>query len=339
MEYISQFIELLEARTRYATPEFPGAPVATLLDTVDQVSKSTEPFAMALSKVDCSATATSTSANGGTFNISKYFESLGTLVFGHSFIYAPMFSSTQTLMLKYFTFTGQGLVMATDSQFAGKGRGGNTWTAPQGGLFFSFKCKQSDGTKLPFLQYLVGLALVSAVSEFNVAGVDIRLKWPNDVYAGSLKIGGILCQSNYFNGAFDVVVGVGINVDNDEPTVSLNGLSERANHPRVFTRELLLARFLNTFENMYLRFNRDGFTSFEQNYTKAWLHSNQVVTLAESGRTVKIVGLTPNGFLRAVECEADGRIKSDHIVELHPDGTSFDLQNLVLKPKVVTPPS
>jgi len=38
--------------------------------------------------------------------------------------------------------------------------------------------------------------------------VDVRIKWPNDLYSGGLKIGGVLCASTYSSGAFDVVVGM-----------------------------------------------------------------------------------------------------------------------------------
>lgn len=43
------------------------------------------------------------------------------------------------------------------------GRGSNTWSSPQGSLAVSFKCQLKDGIKLPFLQYIVSMALVQGV--------------------------------------------------------------------------------------------------------------------------------------------------------------------------------
>ena len=54
--------------------------------------------------------------------------------------------------------------------------------------------------------------------------LDVRIKWPNDIYANSMKIGGILCQSVYREGAFHVIIGAGLNVNNSKPTTCLASL-------------------------------------------------------------------------------------------------------------------
>ena len=56
--------------------------------------------------------------------------------------------------------------------------------------------------------------------------VDVRIKWPNDVYGNRLKIGGILCQSAYRDQAFHVVIGTGINLSNRHPTTCIDALIE-----------------------------------------------------------------------------------------------------------------
>ena len=57
-------------------------------------------------------------------------------------------------------------------------------------------------------------------------GIDVRIKWPNDVYGNRLKIGGILCQSVYRDQAFHVVIGTGINLSNRHPTTCIDALIE-----------------------------------------------------------------------------------------------------------------
>ncbi len=54
--------------------------------------------------------------------------------------------------------------------------------------------------------------------------IDIKIKWPNDIYCKNLKIGGILCHSTYRSKEFQVVIGVGLNLDNSEPTTCVNDL-------------------------------------------------------------------------------------------------------------------
>lgn len=35
----------------------------------------------------------------------------------------------------------------------------------------------------------------------------VKIKWPNDLYIGNEKVGGILCQSDYRNGVFVITSG------------------------------------------------------------------------------------------------------------------------------------
>ncbi len=54
----------------------------------------------------------------------------------------------------------------------------------------------------------------------------MRIKWPNDIYGHQLKIAGILCQSAYRNQQFQVVIGIGLNLSNREPTTCVDALIE-----------------------------------------------------------------------------------------------------------------
>ena len=57
--------------------------------------------------------------------------------------------------------------------------------------------------------------------------VDIRIKWPNDIYSNGMKIGGVLCHSTYREKDFHVVIGVGLNLDNSQPTTCVNDIIQR----------------------------------------------------------------------------------------------------------------
>ena len=56
----------------------------------------------------------------------------------------------------------------------------------------------------------------------------MRIKWPNDLYSNSLKLGGILCHSVYREAKFHLVVGAGINVTNREPSICVQQILEDA---------------------------------------------------------------------------------------------------------------
>ncbi|MEV6863554.1 biotin--[acetyl-CoA-carboxylase] ligase [Streptosporangium subroseum] len=102
----------------------------------------------------------------------------------------------------------QGAVVIAEAQFAGRGRLGRVWSAPpRSGLTFSVLLRPDPPPlKQGWLPLLVGLAVASAVR--NVAEVDVRLKWPNDLLIGERKLAGVLAER--VDSA--VIVGVGLNV-------------------------------------------------------------------------------------------------------------------------------
>lgn len=148
-----------------------------------------------------------------------------------------------------------------------------------------------------------------------------------------VKIGGILVNSSYSSGAYNLVVGIGLNTTNAAPTTSLNALLPPNATP--FTLEKLLARILTKFETIYTNFCRTGFDkNLETLYYKHWLHSDQIVTLeAEGGVRARIKGITTNwGLLRAEELGWGDR-PTGKIWELQSDSNSFDFFKGLVKRK------
>ncbi|GMF65618.1 unnamed protein product [Phytophthora lilii] len=153
-------------------------------------------------------------ASGGADAVqSKLFPLLRTQELGGVVLFAPTLGSTQTLLRETLKPAAPaGLVCYTELQSSGKGRGTNTWSSPEGCLTFSFQSAFVDGATLPFVQYLVSLAIIKAVEAVHAAvpgsAGPVRIKWPNDIYANQVKIGGILCQSEYRDGKFRVTTGM-----------------------------------------------------------------------------------------------------------------------------------
>ena len=111
------------------------------------------------------------------------------------------------------------LVSVATHQLAGRGRGSNIWLSPPGCLQFSLLLRlpisSFPASKLVFVQYLFGLAVVEACRSPSVLGAfgdRVRLKWPNDIYAitaqaGAKKIGGILVNTSFMGGHVDIIIG------------------------------------------------------------------------------------------------------------------------------------
>jgi BirA family biotin operon repressor/biotin-[acetyl-CoA-carboxylase] ligase len=109
-----------------------------------------------------------------------------------------------------------GAVLIAEHQTAGRGRNGRTWTAvPRAQIAMSMGVPTTDipAAAWGWVPLVTGLAVVDAVAE--VAGVEVGVKWPNDVLAGpdGHKLAGILAE--VAPSASVIVVGVGLNVSYD----------------------------------------------------------------------------------------------------------------------------
>ncbi|SCZ93327.1 BZ3500_MvSof-1268-A1-R1_Chr6-2g08610 [Microbotryum saponariae] len=303
------------------------------------------------------------------FDVRAYFEQKQALAAGSEgmgiggiLMYGETVTSTQTMMDKNDRFLSAlplGLTCIASHQIAGRGRGGNSWVSPAGCLQFSLvlRLASNQASKIVFLQYLFGLAVVEAIRGTpGYAGVEVCLKWPNDVYGRVgegkelRKIGGILVNSSYAGDEFTLVVGCGINTSNPLPTTSVNELVAAHNAQygtalAPFTPEVLMARVLHQFGGMWDVFLNEGFEPFVNRYLGCWIHSEQRVTIEATGQIVKIIGITPDhGLLRTVPIDVDregrevfgggmGREPRRGFVDLQPDGNGFDMLKKLLVSK------
>jgi BirA family biotin operon repressor/biotin-[acetyl-CoA-carboxylase] ligase len=98
-------------------------------------------------------------------------------------------------------------VLVAGHQTAGRGRLDRTWEAPPGANLLTSILFRDVPDEPGDLTRAVGIAAVDAV--LAVAGVEARLKWPNDVLLDGRKLAGILAQRAPSG---EVVVGIGLNV-------------------------------------------------------------------------------------------------------------------------------
>lgn len=103
-------------------------------------------------------------------------------------------------------------------QTAGRGQRGNAWQSQSGkNLLLSILLRPGCALKVSG-QFLLSQAVALSIhSAMKCYGIETRLKWPNDVYAGDRKLAGILVELDY-SGAFveQAIVGIGLNVNQTE---------------------------------------------------------------------------------------------------------------------------
>ncbi|MEF8851494.1 MAG: biotin--[acetyl-CoA-carboxylase] ligase [Haloarculaceae archaeon] len=115
------------------------------------------------------------------------------------------------------------VVVLADRQTGGRGRLGRDWVSPSGGVWLSIVCRPDvPATHAPVFTLAAAVATARAS---RAAGVDARIKWPNDVVVPrsggdrdgrERKLAGVLTE---MEGEADrvswLVVGIGINANVD----------------------------------------------------------------------------------------------------------------------------
>ena len=226
-----------------------------------------------------------------SFSGSKLQRVLQTRHLGRQTLYRYTTESTMKDMAKEAVRGAlHGTLILAEMQTAGRGRGnGRTWTSrPKGNLYFTLLLRGSEGrpstsssptppsrssqsaqfrggndrdTVMVTLHYAVTVAVARACRR---AGVNARIKWPNDIWANGRKMAGMLIdivQSPESSEGLCVMVGIGINVHEDmrasaDPEIAAGATSvcdelardgEPSNKLAV-SREVLLGDILNLLE-------------------------------------------------------------------------------------------
>lgn len=111
-----------------------------------------------------------------------------------------------------------GTVALADFQTAGRGRLSRKWEAPTSdALLFSFVLNKDLNLYSPAaFTFIASVGVLEGLASIYY-GLRLSLKWPNDIIYNGKKICGILVESKSAGNTLSkVVVGIGININQDE---------------------------------------------------------------------------------------------------------------------------
>ena len=102
-------------------------------------------------------------------------------------------------------------ICLTESQTKGRGRNSKEWQSPKyENIYMSISFSTNQD-----LKFFSSFSLVTALSvqkALTKHKFDTKIKWPNDIYINSKKVGGILIETLSKDKNNIVVVGIGLNV-------------------------------------------------------------------------------------------------------------------------------
>jgi BirA family biotin operon repressor/biotin-[acetyl-CoA-carboxylase] ligase len=188
-------------------------------------------------------------------------------------------------------------------QKSGRGRLNRQWFSDQGGLYFTVVLRPDLPPVLSFrISFLASLTLAKTLND--MFGLDVRVKWPNDLLVDERKVCGMLSEleAEADRVAF-INIGIGINVNNDPSGIEPAATSLKAILGRKVSIKDIVARYLDAFEQRVQTMASDRVIEEWKTYTVTLNREVRVVTTREvfSGRAIDV---DANGAL-VLKC-ADG---------------------------------
>ncbi len=197
---------------------------------------------------------------------------------GRQVLFLPVCTSTNTVAQELLNKNEatEGFVIIAGEQTAGRGQRGNSWEATAGlNLMLSLIYKPvflaaSD-------QFFLNMAISLGVSDFlkRFLPPGVVLKWPNDLYFGEEKLGGILIE-NTISGANiqNSVIGIGLNV-NQVFFQNTQAVSMKLISGHTFELKALAESLLECLEKRYLELQKNPRPVLQQEYWSQLLGMNE----------------------------------------------------------------
>jgi len=136
-------------------------------------------------------------------------------VLQHTVLHFKTIDSTNRFLLDAEDLLN-GTVVLADDQTAGRGRFNRTWQSfPETALLFSILLNNLSIQKMPAVYtFLAAVGVYRGLRDSSPSGINLSLKWPNDVLLNGKKVCGILAQSKITAGRYEkLVIGIGLNVN------------------------------------------------------------------------------------------------------------------------------
>jgi len=229
---------------------------------------------------------------------------LGRSLFASNVIVREKVASTNTLA-KELAGCGapNGTLVLAEEQAAGKGRLGRTWLSPpHENLLFSVLLRPAGYLEEVF-QVTMVLALAAIAGVYKTSGLYPMIKWPNDLYAGGKKLGGMLTEVSARGKCLDyVIAGLGLNVNwnpDKDGLVGYPATSIRGETGKRVSRQDLLVHILKTFESYY----SDVLAGNLKSYYEKWNERSML-----SGRRVQLITPTKRICGKAIRIERSGAL-------------------------------
>lgn len=197
----------------------------------------------------------------------------------------------------------EGTVIIADYQSAGRGRLDRSWHSPSGMNLYVSVILRPPVTPFdaPQMSIVSVVAAVRAITRV-VPGLDLGIKWPNDIITGGKKLSGILFDMKTDMDRVDyLIAGIGINVNmvQMDNSLDLKATSLKLETGKETSRPQLAAALLEELEKAYMHWLAKGLSVFLTFWEQKSVLIGRIVEVdAPAGRLCgRVKGLSCTGGL------------------------------------------
>lgn len=215
-----------------------------------------------------------------------------------------------------------GTLVIAKVQKGGRGRLGRAWGSPPGGLWMSLVLRPDLPARLaPRVTQTAAVGIAKALGAF---GVEVRIKWPNDLLVNGRKICGILAGSGGRPPDHFVILGVGLNANLDPDDLGVSGrkvATIRSELGRDVDLAELLGTILSSLDSELGRI-RD-FVAILDDWRALNCTLGKRVRVERSGEVLqgRAAGLTPEGALLVETRSGTVAVFEGEVEDLRQDAT------------------
>ncbi|NLA30724.1 MAG: biotin--[acetyl-CoA-carboxylase] ligase [Methanomicrobiales archaeon] len=182
-----------------------------------------------------------------------------------------------------------GMVIIAEEQTGGFGRLGRAWVSPAGGIWITIVLKPEIPIDRLFMITMAGsIAIARAIRKEY--GLSALIKWPNDIFVGDKKVGGLLLELEAEADAIHyALLGIGIDANISLADLPPNlrdvvtSLHVEVGHE--VDRVALLARVLREFELRYQQLEDEEYDSIVREWKSLSLTLEQRVAIRTINKT------------------------------------------------------
>ncbi len=214
------------------------------------------------------------------YNKETILDKLNTSVIGKNLLFFEEIDSTSDYLKNNAIDLQEGTVVITRSQTSGRGRRGNTWeNGENDAIFMSVLLKPN--MKFDSILRISLVCSLSILQALKDTGLNLGIKWPNDIILNEKKVCGILteCVSS-IDLEISLILGIGLNVHNKSFSKEIEHKATSLELEGIDTDiPTVVAKILKQIEKNYYTYLQYGFKYFIEEYKKYCVNINKDVAI------------------------------------------------------------